>query len=415
MRNFGALLAASAIALATAAYSSSASADCGLTKGRVAILSNDFEALRIVANGAKECATDAVKVTANQTAQHKNLQVPALTSNPAEYTIAFVANNSIAPLLNAGLIRPLDDLVAKYGQDLQPNQFIKVNGKIMAIAFDANSQHLFFRKDILEKAGVSAPKSYEDVLAAAKAIKDKGILQFPLAAADKPGWDLGAEFVNIYLGEGGDFFEPRTATLAINNPKGQATLKLMKDLSAYMAPDFLSYDADEIKAVYLSGKVAMMDGWGSYAGNVIDPKGPNPDVAANTVLAAAPTVGGGSIPSASLWWDGFAIAKNISDEDAEASFRAMAHAIRPEVATTHADAAPWLMKGFKPGAAAVGVLATANGGAKAYPMLPYMGLLHTALSNEIGDFLQGKKDATKTLADVDAAYAAAAKEGGFIK
>ena len=48
-------------------------------------------------------------------------------------------------------------------------------------------------------------------------------------------------------------------------------------------------------------------------------------------------------------------------------------------------------------------------------MLPYMGLLHTALSNEIGDFLQGKKDAAKTLADVDAAYSAAAREGGFLK
>ena len=401
--------------LAVASAGTAAFADCGVEKGRVAILSNDFEALRVVAAAAKECASDAVKVTANQTAQHKNLQVPALTTNPAEYTVAFVANNSIAPLLSAGLVRPMDDLLAKYGKDVQPNQLIKVDGKVVAIAFDANSQHLFYRKDLLEKAGVQPPKTYEDVLAAAKALKDKGVLQYPLAAADKPGWDLGAEFVNIYLGEGGEFFEPGSAKLSIGNPKGEATLKLMKDLSAFMAPDFLSYDADEMKAVYMSGKVAMMDGWGSYAGSVIDPKGPNPDVAANTVLAAAPTAGGGSIPSASLWWDGFAIAKNISDEDAEASFRVMMHAIRPEVAAAHADAAPWLMKDFKPGATAVGVLATARGGAKAYPMLPYMGLLHTALSNEIGDFLQGKKDAAKTLADVGAAYAAAAREGGFLK
>ena len=47
-------------------------------------------------------------------------------------------------------------------------------------------------------------------------------------------------------------------------------------------------------------------------------------------------------------------------------------------------------------------------------MLPYMGLLHTALSNEIGDYLKGSKDEAKTLADIEAAYDAAAKEGGFI-
>jgi ABC-type glycerol-3-phosphate transport system substrate-binding protein len=408
-------LIATASAAALLLVSGLAHADCGIAAGNVSILSNDFDALRLLATAAEECASATVKVTANQTAAHKNLQVPALTANPAEYTVAFVANNSISPLLNAGLIRPLDSLIAKYGQDLQPNQLIKVDGKTMAIAFDANAQHLFYRKDIFDKAGLAPPKSYEDVLAAAKVIRDKGLLQYPLAAADKPGWDLGAEFVNMYLGYGGSFFEPGSAKLAINNAKGLATLKMMKDLTHYMAPDFLSYDADEMKAVYMSGKVAMMDGWGSYAGAVIDPKGPDPEVAKYTVLAAAPTVGGGSTPTASLWWDGFTIAKNISDADAEASFRAMMHAVRPEVATMHPDSAPWLIKGFKPGAAAVGVIATASAGAKPYPMLPFMGLLHTALSNEIGGYLQGNKDASKTLADIESAYDVAAKEGGFLQ
>ena len=390
-------------------------ADCGVSAGNVSILSNDFDALRVLATAAAECASGTVKVTANQTKEHKNLQVPALSANPAQYTVAFVANNSIAPLLSGGLLRPLDDYIAKYGKDLQPNQLIKVDGKTVAIAFDANSQHLFYRKDVLEKAGVQPPKTYEDVLAAAKAIKDKGIMDYPLAAADKPGWDLGAEFVNMYLGEGGDFFAPGSAKLAINNDQGLATLKMMKALTAYMPPDYLSYDADAMKAAYLGGKVAMMDGWGSYAGSVIDPKGPSPEIAANTVLAGAPTVGGGNIPAASLWWDGFVVAKNISDADAEASFKAMMHALDPSVASAHASAAPWLAKGFQPGPSQVGVMLTANSGtAKAYPMLPYMGLLHTALSNEIGDYLKGSKDEAKTLADIEAAYNAAAKEGGFI-
>ena len=408
------IILGAAVSLVALGFASAAFADCGITAGSVRILSNDFDVLKVVADGAKECATDKVTVTANLTTQHKDLQVPALTANPAEYTVAVVANNSIAPLLNANLVRPLDDLIAKYGQDLQPNQLIKVDGKTYAIAFDANSQHLFYRKDILEKAGVQPPKTYEDVLAAAKAIKDKGLLEYPLAAADKPGWDLGAEFVNLYLGSGGDFFEPGSAKLTIDNDNGLKTLEMMKSLSAFMPPDYLTYDANEMKAAFLAGKVAMMDGWGSYAGSVIGPDSPSKDIAAETVLAAAPTFNGGTTPSASLWWDGFSIAANITDQDAEASFQAMMHAIRPEVATKNPDVAPWLIKGFVPGAAAVGVIATANGNAKPYPMLPFMGLLHTALSDEIGDFLKGSKDAKKTLQDIGAAYATAAKEGGFL-
>ena len=63
----------------------------------------------------------------------------------------------------------------------------------------------------------------------------------------------------------------------------------------------------------------------------------------------------------------------------------------------------------------VGVIANANGGARAYPMQPYMGLLHTALSAELADFIAGKEEADQALADVKAAYDAAAKEGGFLK
>lgn len=390
-------------------------ADCGIEKGSVRILSNDFEALHVVADAAKECATDAVTVTANATSEHKNLQVPALTANPAEYTVAMVANNSIVPLLSADLIRPLDDLVAKYGQDLQPNQLIKINGKIMAIAFMGNGQHLFYRKDILEKAGVAEPKTYDDVLAAAKAIKDAGLMEYPLAASVKPGWDLAAEFVNDYLATGADFFEAGSAKLAINNENGKKVLELMKAETAYMDPNYLTFDATEIQKQYEAGKVAIMNEWGSLAGTILDGKDSAEGVAENTVLAAAPTFAGGTIPAAALWWDGFTIAKNISDEDAEASFRAMMNGVSPATIAAHKDAATWLVKGYEPGPAAVGVIANANAGARAYPMDPYMGLLHTALSTELADFIAGKEDADKALADTEAAYNTAAKEAGFLQ
>ena len=403
--SFGALL------MGTGAY-----ADCAIdTAGSVRILSNDFEALRIVDDAAKACATDKVTVTANATAEHKNIQGPALSANPAEYTVAMVANNSIVPLLNDGLIQPLDDLVAKYGASLQPNQLIKIDGKVMAVAFMGNGQHLFYRKDILEKAGLPVPTSYEEILADAQIIKDKGLLDYPLAAADKPGWDLAAEFVNMYLGTGADFFAPGSAELAIDNDNGRKVLATMGAMTTFMNPDYLTYDANELNKVWDAGSVAFMNQWGSLAGAAIDPKTANADIAAATGFAAAPTLGGGTVPAAALWWDGFTIAKNITPEDAAASFQAMVHAASPDIVLQHADVATWLVAGFTPGPTAVGVIGNAMGGAKPYPMQPYMGLLHTALSAELADFIAGKEDADQALADVKAAYDDAAKAGGFLK
>jgi multiple sugar transport system substrate-binding protein len=404
-------LAAGALIASTAV----AHAECGIPAGSVRILSNDFEALHIVARTAEECASPAVKVTKNQTTEHKNIQVAALTTNPATYTVAMVANNSIIPLLNGGLVRPLDDLVAKYGQDLTDSQLIRIDGKIMAIAFMVNAQHLHYRKDILDKAGLQPPKSYEDVVAAAKVIREKGLMPNPLAANFKPGYDLAAEFVNMYIGYGGEFFEPGSAKLAIENEKGIKALEMMKAMSDYMSRDFITYNTNAIKPLWEAGQAAILNGWGSRAAAMIDTSGPAPEVAKNTVLAAAPTVGGGKIPAATLWWDGFVIAKNISAEDAEASFRAMMHGVAPEVAKKHAAVTAWLIKGYQPTPAAVGVFETLKAGAKPYPMLPYMGVLHTALGDELAQFMQGQETAKQALTDVTQAYNTAAKEGGFLK
>jgi multiple sugar transport system substrate-binding protein len=390
-------------------------ADCGITDaGSVRILSNDFEALRILNSEAADCATDALTVTSNATEEHKNIQVPALTVDPAQYTVAMVANNSIVPLLSDGLIRPLDDLVAEYGQDLLPSQLIKIDGQTMAIAFMANGQHLVMRSDLLEEAGVEPPTSWEEVIAAAQALRDGGVMETPLVASNAAGWDLAAEFVNLYLGTGAEFFEPGTATLAIDNEQGRLALQTMRDLTAYMPAEYVSADSNVISQLYRDGQVAIEQNWGSLAGSLIDPAQAQEEVAANTVFAAAPTIGGGSIPSAALWWDGFTIARNISEEDAAASFQAMMHAMRPEVATEFPNAAVWLMEGYQPGPAAIGVVANAQGGARPYPMVPWMGTLHEVLGQELADFVRGTEEADQALADITSAYTAAAQQAGFL-
>ena len=127
---------------------------------------------------------------------------------------------------------------------------------------------------------------------------------------------LAAEFVNMYLGTGGEFFASGSAELAIDNDNGRKVLETMRAMTAFMNPDYLTYDANELNKVWDAGNVAFMQQWGSLAGATIDPATANPEVAANTGFAAAPTIGGGTTPAAALWWDGFTIAQNISDEDA---------------------------------------------------------------------------------------------------
>jgi ABC-type glycerol-3-phosphate transport system substrate-binding protein len=403
---------ATVVALTTLA--SSAWAGCGISEGRVSIVGNEFPAIQTIGAGAMECAGDGVTVETNLTADHQKINLPGMTGNPAEFTSAIVANSSIVALMNNDVIRPLNDLVAKHGQGLQKSQLVTIDGNIMGIAFMANAQHLTYRSDVLKDLGIPVPSTYEEMLAAAEKIRNYNLMANPIGGAYAAGWNLAEEFVNMYMGYGGEFFKPGTAEIAVNNQHGVDSLNMMKALSEYMNPDFLTHDSNATSAEWKAGNVALMNMWGSRIGAL---KGDEVDAAvvAATATAGPMTVGGGTTAASTLWWDGFTVAKNISDTDAEATFMAMMHAIRPAMLNeTTSPQAVWLIDGYEPTPAAAGVFAAAAMGTKPYPMLPYAGLMHSAAGAELVDFMQGKETAEQALAGLEAAYTTAATEKGYL-
>lgn len=404
-----------AVALLTSSVA--IAADCGPSAKSVRVLASDFPAIHAVAGTAKEnCAAQAAEFTVTHKDDTRQIMNAALTPNPAEYTSVIVANSTLVQLMNDDLVRPLNDLVKKYGAHLKPNQLITIDGKVMAVAFMANSQHLFSRTDILKKAGIEGiPATFEEVLSAAEKIRAAGIMEYPLVMNLKVGWNAGEVFNLIFLANGGNHFKPGSAEPNINNEKGVATLNMMKALVGYANPDHLTQASNETQGLWEAGKAALGVMWGSRGGVILDNEGSVEGVSANTVLSAAPTVRGGAIPAATLWWDGITIAKNIPDSDAEATFAALVGALNSDMVAKNNDDAVWLIDGFQPGPAAAGVAATAQGGAKSYPMYPQMGILHNALGAELVDFLKGEESAEQALTDVEAAYTTAAKEKGFLK
>ena len=379
---------------------------------RVSIVGNEFPAIQTV--GAEAAACSGAEVTKNLTAEHNEINLPGVTSG--EYTAAILANSSIVKMLNDDVIRPLDDLVAKHGARLQPSQLIKIDGKVMAVAFMANAQHLMYRSDVLADLGISVPTTYEEMLAAAEKIRSAGVMENPVGGAYAAGWNLAQEFNNMFLGYGGSHFKAGSAEPNVNSEAGVNALNMMKALSEYMNPDFLTHDSNATNAEYRAGNIALLNMWGSRAASQTTTEGVTDAVKNGHAIAGPMTVGGGSIPASTLWWDGWSVSKNISDEEAEASFLALMNGIRPNLMADEAirTQAVWLIEGYQPTDAAIGVFEAAKMGTTPYPMLPYMGLLHSALGAELGDFMQGKESAEQALADIEAAYIAAAKEAGFL-
>ncbi|MGY3569835.1 ABC transporter substrate-binding protein [Vibrio paucivorans] len=398
----------SAIALALSLIAPAAYANCDFkSQIEVKSLSASFQAWKIVTDEMKKCS----KVRAELDNEFRIKQPAALATNPSLYHIAGVATETLVPLLNEQTIRPLDDLVEKYGQQLQPNQLIKVDGQIMAIAMMINSQHLVYRKDILEQLNIAPPTSYDEVLAAAEKIREAGIMRYPLSGTFQTGWNLGMEFTNMYLGFGGSFFEGDNQP-SINNEAGIKTLEMLKAMTEYMEPEYLIADSTHVQKQIQQNKSAMANLWGSRASAVDDEK--ESQVSGKVGFAAAPSAIQGGKPASTLWWDGFTIASNISDEEAEAAFRVALSSITPDMANDNKDVATWLIKGFEPGKYSQGAIANAMSGTPAYPASSSMGMMQAALGTTISDYLVGGTSASATLAEVESKYLASAKEQGLL-
>ena len=400
------ILMASAFSFAMAA---SAQAACGFQNAvPVKSLTAAFEAWKVVTATMAECGN----VQAELDQEFRKKQPAAFAANPALYQLGGVSNGTLVPLLNAGTIRPLDELVAKYGQQLSPNQLIKVDGKIMAVAMMVNAQHLMYREDIFKDLGIAVPANYDEVLAAAEKIKASGKVAFPLGATMKPGFDIAQEFVNLFGGYGGTFVKPDNSP-NLNSDAGIKTLNMMKALSAYMDPEYLVSESTFVQKQFQQGKIAMANLWASRAGALDDPK-ESQFVGKVAMAPAAAAVKGGK-PATTLWWDGVVVAKNITDAEAEAAFRVAMHGLDSDSVKSNNNAAVWLIKGYVPGRLAQGAIASANGGAPNYPSTTTMGLISGVIGENVADFMTGKKSAERTLADMEASYVSKAREQGLLK
>jgi ABC-type glycerol-3-phosphate transport system substrate-binding protein len=374
-------------------------------------LTAGFEAWKSATSAMAECGNFQPELDQ----EFRTKQAAAFAANPSLYQIGGVANETIVPLLNAGTIRPLDDLVAKYGQNLKPNQLIKFDGKTMAIAMMVNTQHLMYRADIFKDLGIEVPTTYDEVLAAAEKIKAAGVVQYPLGGTFKAGWNLAEEFVNMYLGGMGGSFTDADGKPTVNNEAGVKTLEMLKALSAYMDPEYLTSDSTYVQQQFQQGKIAMANFWASRGGAMDDPA--ESQVVDKVNGAIAPLAMDSGTPATTLWWDGIVIAKNISDEEADAAFRVVMEGLDTEMVTAHNDDAIWLIEGYKPGRLAEGAIATATHvpPPPSYPSTTSQGLMQTALGNQLAAYFTGEKSAEDTLAAVEADYTTAAKEAGILK
>lgn len=369
-----------------------------------------FPAWKAAANAMKECGN----FTSEHDQEIRTKGAPAIAAKPALYQILNVHNGTIVPVLNQNTIRPLDDLVARFGKKLRPNQLIKIDGKIMAVALMVNLQHLQYRKDIFDQLGIAVPKTYDELIEAAVKIKAAKVVAYPLSGTFKGDWNVGIEFNNFFVGYKGKYVNLDNSP-AINSEAGIKALEMMKRLTEYFDPEYLSADATFVQQQFQQEKIAAANFWASRVDNLQNLK--ESKVVGKMANAPAPRTMKDGPPAVQYSWDGFAIPRNITDQEAEAAFRVAVEgaAGNPDFVQKNNDVAIWLIEGFRPNEAAKAAIDTIEMGAPPAPSTPWRGLVDDAFARNVPDYLLGKKTADETLRKIESDYTVSAREAGILK
>jgi alpha-glucoside transport system substrate-binding protein len=107
---------------------------------------------------------------------------------------------TVAQFAKQGKLKPITYAKSTIGQNFAPawQQLGTYSGKLYALVFKAaNKSVVWYNVPAFKSAGVKPPKTFSQLLAAAKTIKSSGTPAYSIGGSD--GWTLTDMFENIYL------------------------------------------------------------------------------------------------------------------------------------------------------------------------------------------------------------------------
>jgi multiple sugar transport system substrate-binding protein len=161
------------------------------------------------------------------------------------------------------------DVTDRITSDMKTNMFpaswngVTRNGKIYGMPWLMDVKYFIYNKDILTKAGITnPPTTWEELVTQAKAIKDKGLVEFPIIWSWNQKEGVVCDFTALLFGNGGAFLDSAGKPV-FNNEKGVQVLTWMKQTldDGLSNPSSVSSDENAVRDNFVAGNAAFAVNW----------------------------------------------------------------------------------------------------------------------------------------------------------
>jgi multiple sugar transport system substrate-binding protein len=137
------------------------------------------------------------------------------------------------------------------------------------LPYVGNAQLFFYRQDLFSKYSVAPPKTWDDVLAAAKTIGEREKM-FGYVMRAAPGNAVVADFMPLLWAFGGDVLK-NDGKAECDSPAAIDALRFMLQLGKFTPPGYAGFNADEVSAHLLQSTAVMSINWPAWIGAMDDP------------------------------------------------------------------------------------------------------------------------------------------------
>lgn len=221
---------------------------------------NDPATLAFYNLAIEEFTTEHPEVNVEVTVYSDSNQVQYLTTafqNGVDVGIFSPAVSNFTDFAHAGNLAELDDVIASIGEDdFMPATRIRVNGHDYGMPLQNSSSLVYYRKDLLDAAGISEPKTFNDYLDAIEELHGRNGVN-GIAMAVGPTAQLPLQFFAPYIYQSGNDYFDSQGKLTFDQP---GVLTAVERFVAVMrnAPESL-YNAayGDIVTTYAAGQAAF--------------------------------------------------------------------------------------------------------------------------------------------------------------
>ncbi|HEY8598107.1 MAG TPA: ABC transporter substrate-binding protein, partial [Thermomicrobiales bacterium] len=147
------------------------------------------------------------------------------------------------------------------------------NGKLYAFPWYNNGPGLYYRKDLFDGKGLQAPKTYDELLNAAKTLQSADLAGFAMQLPQNEGGIIN--WMEYLWGYGGDLVDDK---LQVVVDKGTAGVDSMQKIVDFLYKDKIIPEAAlqfklgaDVINLFRSGKAAMIRLWFSSVGELYKP------------------------------------------------------------------------------------------------------------------------------------------------